>query len=183
MGLFKRRNKSKNDPDFIVINCDRDKAYEYRFTSDGQEVTINKQKVQIETDQNSDGFDYVIYQNKKYPFEIVDKNDNKYTVKINDVCYSFSIETPTSFKRREFIKKSQKTSKHENFLAPMPGKIIEMLVDEGSDVNEGDPLFILEAMKMQNEIISHVSGHIKSIKVKAGDSVGKDDTLLIIEKQ
>lgn len=64
----------------------------------------------------------------------------------------------------------------------MPGKIIEVLVDENTLVKEGDSIAILEAMKMQNEIISHVSGKIKSIHVKAEETVNKDDVIVEIEK-
>ena len=49
----------------------------------------------------------------------------------------------------------------------MPGKIIDVLVREGATVLRGEPLVILEAMKMQNEIISPVSGTIVKVSAKA----------------
>jgi biotin carboxyl carrier protein len=64
----------------------------------------------------------------------------------------------------------------------MPGKVIELLVEESAHVQEGEAILILEAMKMQNEIIAQVSGKIKKISVKAGDSVTKDDVLMEIER-
>jgi pyruvate carboxylase subunit B len=64
----------------------------------------------------------------------------------------------------------------------MPGKIIDILVEEGSEVKEGEPIIILEAMKMQNEIASHVTGVVKSITVKKNDSVMKDDVMIEIQK-
>jgi pyruvate carboxylase subunit B len=59
----------------------------------------------------------------------------------------------------------------------MPGKIIDVLVREGAEVMRGEALVILEAMKMQNEIQSIVSGTVTRIGVKAGQNVMKDDIL------
>ena len=64
--------------------------------------------------------------------------------------------------------------------AIMSGRIISILVEPGAEVPEGTPLLILEAMKMQNEIVSHKSGRIISIKVQVGDTVRKDDVLVEI---
>ena len=51
--------------------------------------------------------------------------------------------------------------------APMPGKIIDVLVREGSTVLRGEPIVILEAMKMQNEILSPVNGKVVKVNAKA----------------
>jgi pyruvate carboxylase subunit B len=64
----------------------------------------------------------------------------------------------------------------------MPGKIIELLVEENAEIKEGEPIVILEAMKMQNEINSHVAGKVKKIHVKQFDSVAKDELIIEIER-
>ena len=64
----------------------------------------------------------------------------------------------------------------------MPGKIIELLVEENVTVKEGEAILILEAMKMQNEITTHVSGKVKKINVRPGDNVTKDQVMLEIER-
>lgn len=66
-----------------------------------------------------------------------------------------------------------------NIDAPMPGSIIKVLIEEGQAVQEGDVLFVLEAMKMENDIISSASGKV-SLKVSHGDSVSTGDVLAII---
>jgi len=62
--------------------------------------------------------------------------------------------------------------------ASMPGRITSILVKPGEEVSVGSPLVILEAMKMQNEVVSHKSGRVASIKVREGDTVRKDDLLV-----
>lgn len=64
--------------------------------------------------------------------------------------------------------------------APMPGKILKVSVQPGSTVKSGELLLVLEAMKMENEILSPASGTVKEVRVKAGDSVNTGDTLVII---
>lgn len=65
--------------------------------------------------------------------------------------------------------------------APMPGKILEIMVEEGDEVELGDPVAILEAMKMENELKAPVSGVITSITAATNDSLEKNALILEIE--
>ena len=62
--------------------------------------------------------------------------------------------------------------------APMPGKVLEVLVEKGQDVNEGDPMLVLEAMKMENVLRAAGEGCIGSIFVSPGEAVEKDAVLI-----
>ena len=66
-------------------------------------------------------------------------------------------------------------------LAIMPGKIIRVMVEPGQQVEDGDPVCVLEAMKMENELHSHQSGTVQTVHVKPGDDVEKDQVLVEIE--
>jgi biotin carboxyl carrier protein len=68
--------------------------------------------------------------------------------------------------------------KVNNVKAPMPGLIISLKVADGDEVKQGDPLLILEAMKMENILKSPGDGKVKSVKVKMGDSVEKNQILI-----
>ena len=63
----------------------------------------------------------------------------------------------------------------------MPGQIVKVLVQAGVEVEEGQAILILEAMKMQNEMKSSRSGKITRICVKAGDSVETGALLFTVE--
>ncbi|MCK9275583.1 MAG: acetyl-CoA carboxylase biotin carboxyl carrier protein subunit [Syntrophales bacterium] len=65
--------------------------------------------------------------------------------------------------------------------APMPGNILEILVNVGDSVKEEDELLILEAMKMENPIYAPADGVVKEIKVKVKDSVEADQVLMVLE--
>jgi pyruvate carboxylase subunit B len=74
----------------------------------------------------------------------------------------------------------ENTSKETPIVAPMPGMVVRYVVGEGSHVNEGDVVAILEAMKMENFITSPVSGTIRKVMFKEGDSAKKGDVLAVI---
>lgn len=62
--------------------------------------------------------------------------------------------------------------------APMPGTILDVKVNAGASVKSGDVLVILEAMKMENEIVAPQDGTVASVSVKKGDSVNSGDLLI-----
>jgi biotin carboxyl carrier protein len=66
----------------------------------------------------------------------------------------------------------------EIVIAPMPGIILSILVDEGQIVSAGDPLLVLEAMKMENEIHAPRSGMVKKILVRQGSDVRQGTPLI-----
>lgn len=143
---------------------------------------VKGKKLDISIVEEKDGFNYIYWKRKKYQVDILEKNQNKYTIMINGVWYTFSIETPISYKRRKYLSKIEAPSRIEKVSAPMPGKILDIMVEENAEIKQGDPIVILEAMKMQNEIISNVDGRVKKINIKTNDSVMKDDVILEIEK-
>jgi acetyl-CoA carboxylase biotin carboxyl carrier protein len=65
--------------------------------------------------------------------------------------------------------------------APMPGKILEVLVNVGDQVKEDDEVIMLEAMKMENPIYAPADGTVKEIKVKANGTVETDQVMMVIE--
>ena len=64
--------------------------------------------------------------------------------------------------------------------APMPGKVVKLVANEGAAVKAGDVLLILEAMKMQNEITADADGTVKKFNVAAGQSVKAHESLVIL---
>ena len=78
-------------------------------------------------------------------------------------------------------KPAQKISGAEGMIhPPMPGRIISIKVKEGDSVKMGSPLIVLEAMKMQNEIVSNIDGVVREIRVSEGDLVESSDVLVVI---
>ena len=70
---------------------------------------------------------------------------------------------------------------NKNIIAPLPGTIIEILVQPGDMVAEGQAVAILEAMKMENEILAEYSGRVVSVNVSEEDRVAAGTEIITIE--
>ena len=68
-----------------------------------------------------------------------------------------------------------------NVTTYIPGSIIDIYVQEGQEVEAGDLLCLLEAMKMHNKVLAPISGHVKKIHVKKGDKLPKNKSMFEIE--
>ena len=64
--------------------------------------------------------------------------------------------------------------------APMPGLVLGLPMDPGSIVERGQTVVILEAMKMENDLASPISGKVKEIKVSKGQTVNQGDVLVVV---
>jgi len=168
------------EPEFIALSSKGEKFKIKNLFS--EELKINHKKTEIKIFDDETGFTYLIYKDKKYLAEIVEKTQNKYTVLINGVSYSFTIETPISYKRKKYLDKQLSKNKMEIIQAPMPGKIIDVLVETGAVVKNGETIIILEAMKMQNEITSSSDGTVTKVYIRPNDIVNKDDLLIEITR-
>ncbi len=144
-------------------------------------IRIGKRNYVVQLKSDEKYGTYILWKNRKYPVEIVRSRQNKYEILFNDISYTFTVETPFSMQRMKVLNTGKGKTEKESLKAPMPGKIIDVLVREGSNVLRGEPLMILEAMKMQNEIQSPVNGKVISIHAKPNSNVMKDDLLIEIK--
>jgi biotin carboxyl carrier protein len=179
--MAKSRNGKSSKEKFIASTIPGNRKFEV-VNPLGEIVKVKGKKLEVKVVDDPDGFCFVLFDKRKYLVQVLEKNQNSYTIMVNGVWYSFSIESPFSYKRKKALSKSNKESRIGIITAPMPGKILEVMVEENEVIKQGEPLVILEAMKMQNEIVSHVSGKIKKVHVRKDDSVMKDDLMIEIEK-
>lgn len=137
-------------------------------------------------------FDFTIKGNK-YDVRINKFEENIATIEVNGTSYEVEVhkevkvtKTPTLVRKPVVSKPGEGTiSKKEasafKVKAPLPGSIFKLNVAVGDTVKKGDVLLIMEAMKMENNIMSEKDGVVKSIKVALGDAVLQEDVLLEIE--
>lgn len=144
-------------------------------------IKIGKREYEVKLKTDEKLGTYILWKNRKYPVEIVRSRQNKYEILFNDISYTFTVETPFSLQRMKVLDSRKGKAEQEYVKAPMPGKIIDVLVREGSPVLRGEPVVILEAMKMQNEILSPVNGTITRVSAKPNTNVMKDDLLVEIK--
>ncbi|MBW6501267.1 MAG: acetyl-CoA carboxylase biotin carboxyl carrier protein subunit [Bacteroidales bacterium] len=144
-------------------------------------IRIGKRDYEVKLKADEKFGTYILWKNRKYPVEVVRSRQNKYEILFNDISYTFTVETPFSLKRMKVLSTVKGKVETEMIRAPMPGKILDVFAREGADVLRGEPVVILEAMKMQNEIQSPVNGKIMKVAAKTGINVMKDDILVEIK--
>lgn len=126
---------------------------------------------------------HVIHQNKSTLVETLKADFLKrlYIVKVNGNRYSIRIENKLDTLITHLGLSLGEDAVTNKINAPMPGLIIEVNVAEGQEVKEGHHLCVLEAMKMENTLLSPRNGTIKSVKIVVGKTVDKGDLLIEFE--
>lgn len=128
---------------------------------------------------------------EKYDARIKKYKSDQVIIEVNGIDYEIELEKTD--RRKTEIVRSQKTqpaldvvkipskpvvTSAGSVLAPIPGLILRILVKNGDNVNAGDPVLILEAMKMESEIASTATGIISKVHVKEGASVQEGEVLI-----
>ncbi len=128
-----------------------------------------------------------------YDVHIQDMEDNVAHIEVNGTKYAVEIhaefkqnKTPQLI-RKPVIKqpgegeiKKTESAGSVTVKAPLPGTILKLNVSQGDTVKAGQNLLIMEAMKMENQVLAEKDGVISNIKVKEGDAVLQDDVLIEI---
>lgn len=140
-------------------------------------------------------YKYTINGNQ-YEVIIGDIAENTATVTVNGEEYTVEMEPEPEEEKKVVVRKpgaaesadnSEKSGTSANIntnnaiKAPLPGVITEICVSVGDEVNAGDTVVVLEAMKMANNIEAEKAGKITAICVKPGQSVMEDDPLVVME--
>jgi biotin carboxyl carrier protein len=108
----------------------------------------------------------------------VDHELKRYQIQIDGRIYQVQISDAVDQQILKMNLKSKKSNQLKELRAPMPGLVRQVNVKVGDQVDAGDSLFILEAMKMENILKSPVNGTVSDIFVKPGESVEKNQILL-----
>lgn len=126
---------------------------------------------------------HLLKDNRSFQIEILKEDFFKrtYTIKVNEFEFEINISTPLEKLIKELGFELGSSKKVSEIKAPMPGLILSLKVEEGQEVEEGQSLLILEAMKMENNFNSPRAGIIKSIAVKEGQAVDKGQILIEFE--
>lgn len=152
----------------MMVSVDGGSAIEIQ---DGEEIDL-RQKV--------DGTYSLIYNSNSYDVELIeaDLENKELVLSLNGVTHTCKISTSLDLTIKEMGLLSAKSAKLKEIKAPMPGKVLQILVNSGDTVKSGESLLILEAMKMENVIKAPHDLTVKDIKVKLNQAVEKGAVLL-----
>jgi biotin carboxyl carrier protein len=118
-----------------------------------------------------------------------DNNMKNYTITVNGTPYNVTVEegtgapvaaAPVAAPAAAPAPAAQGTAGSVKVEAPMPGTILDVKVSVGDSVSSGSVLCILEAMKMENEIVAPQDGTVASVNVSKGDSVEAGQVIITL---
>ncbi len=123
---------------------------------------------------------HVICNHKSYTVEVLeaDYNNKEFLLKINGALVKANAKDEYDQLLKSLGMDAGSSLKLNEIKAPMPGMVLEIIAKDGTNVNKGDSLLVLEAMKMENVIKSPGDGWVKQIKIKKGDKVEKNQILI-----
>ena len=140
-------------------------------------AAIDRRKYEIEVIRPEEGA-YLIFDGERvYEARVWSEGTDSVRVKIRDRLFTARIIDRKH--RRTTADHSQEGQQH--LIAPMPGKIVRVLLSPGDTVAAGQGVVVVEAMKMQNEIKSPKAGRVIEIRVGEGATVNANQVLAVVE--
>jgi len=154
--------------------------YNFELDKKDDKLLINGMDVNPDIRQLSDVSFHVINNLKSYNTEVVafDREQKTAEIKVNGNSYTISVKDQFDILLDQLGLSNLNSAKISEIKAPMPGMVLKVFVTEGAQVQKGDNLFVLEAMKMENIIKAPADVTVKTIKIKPGDKVEKGQVLI-----
>ncbi len=116
-----------------------------------------------------------------YETPVVERSGNEFCITLEGLKYEVIARTELEEKSRKILAKSGESSAALQVNSPMPGLILKVFKKAGEEVKKGEPLLVLEAMKMENEIKSPKQGKVVKLFVEEGSKVEKNEPMITIE--
>jgi biotin carboxyl carrier protein len=142
----------------------------FEYQREGSE-TIERQ---YSTAQAGEGTWSILIDGRSYAVMILSAGE----ISVNGRVFHVDVFDPRELRGR---RSAADSSGPQAITAPMPGRVIRVLVEPGQEVAAGEGLIVVEAMKMQNEMKAPRAGRVASVKTRAGTTVSAGDVLLVIE--
>lgn len=159
---------------------------EITFNDLGKTLTLERstagwnipgQDVQYEQIRCDDAV-HVRIQGKNFSTRVLQSENESFVVEVDGMPVSLRVLTERDRLLARMGHSSGSVSLNQDLKSPMPGMVLKVLVRSGDHVSKGDPLLVLESMKMENVLKAAQSGVVAEIAVEAGTSVEKNQLLL-----
>ena len=155
----------------------------FSVTEEEGHLVLNGTPASWDASVQPNGLVSLLYNGKSYTaiVEKTDRNAKEITLRVNGQLYKTSIKEPIDQLLSNMGIDLKAMQKAEPVKAPMPGMVLKILVAPGQQINKGDGLVILEAMKMENILKASTSATVKAIRVSERMAVDKGAILIELE--
>lgn len=149
----------------------------------GATVNCNEKTVDWSAIRLPAGNYSILMDGRSYTAQVlkIDREAKTVSLEIDHQQYEVAIEEPIDQLLAAMGIKDALAHKVNDIKAPMPGLVLKVLVEPGQTIRKGDPVLVLEAMKMENVFKSAADAIVKAIKVAPGTAVEKGEVLIVLE--
>jgi biotin carboxyl carrier protein len=158
----------------------QDHSFDVSPGESGALPAIDGKPFPVDIQEAEPGYFHLLFHQKSYRAEVVsvDAGLKRVTIKINGKKTTVEVKDKFDLLLEKMGMKNGGGGQLNVLKAPMPGLIIDLKVGPGDTVKAGEPILILEAMKMENVIKSPGAGTIRNVRIKKGDRVEKSQVLI-----
>lgn len=155
----------------------------HEITSREGQLYLNGAPAECDIKELPNGYISILHNGLSYTaiVESIDIKNKSMSLSINGMLHTITIKEPIDLLLSSMGLDMQSLHKAEPVKAPMPGMVLKVLVEPGQQINKGDGLLILEAMKMENLLKASASATVKAIKVSPNTAVEKGAVLIELE--
>ena len=143
-------------------------------------VTVDDRAYEIDLERFGAAGRSLIYAGTQHEVSVKPLTDGRYQVASSRGLAEVEVVDPLTHLARE-ARQADRATGPRRMTADMPGRVVELLVEEGATVEAGDGVLVLEAMKMENEIRSEQPGVVRRFFVQPGEAVESGDDLFEID--
>lgn len=164
----------------LKATVDNRETIRLSISNDNSTVQINDELLEADVAALAENRFHVLCRHRSYNIEILEINTQEKTVslKVNNNFHEVRLRDRMDELLQNLGMSVNGSSKQPDVKAPMPGMVLDVLVQAGQQVEKDTPLLILEAMKMENVIKSPVAGTIKLVNARKGIAVEKNAVIL-----
>ena len=154
---------------------------EYEVEINGESIVLNGEPVNVDLMRSGAAELYsVLFGGRSYEM-LVNADRFNYTINVRGVQFQVQVEDERARRMNRARRLPTLPEGELAITAPIPGLVVRVLVAEGDSIEEGQPVVLLEAMKMENELRAMRGGIVKSVLAAAGQRVDQNAPLIILE--
>lgn len=143
-------------------------------------ITVNNKSLSLDKIITGPGSYHLLINNISYSVNVIEQSraEKKYLLEVNGKVFEVSLKDRLDDLLHELGMDNLSSQKIHDLKAPMPGLVVAVFVKEGQQIEKGDTIVILEAMKMENALKATANVIVKKIAVEKGMAVEKNEVLV-----
>jgi biotin carboxyl carrier protein len=165
---------------YVAKSGGREHRLEVRSDRDGLRVRLDDQEILVDLLRVDATLYSLLIGGRSFEVDLLEVEE-AFMVLVDGQPFRVEIQDEQERRLRAAVGKEAARAAKRAVTAPMPGKVVKLLVKPGDAVKTGDGVIVVEAMKMENELKAPAPGTVKEIRAAEGKAVGAGDVLVVIE--